>query len=295
METFNYSQQIDELIEKKWAYIESARGCLYSCDFCSEPLRWSNPGKIKTYRRKSPLRIIDEIEYYYGRGISYFRFTDSTLTLNPDLEKICNVIIQRRLNQKIRWSSFARVNEVLNVPLELLKESGCETLLIGFESGSGDRLEEMRKGYSKTQAYEAVRRLKDLQIKIRGSWIVGFPDESEEDFQATLDFARELNLDAYAVHAYEDQKTKFNSYQFGLLDFDLDMPIPAFGELVELTNKCESGTEMHYLPRIEASNIALRLSDREKKLFNWIRRFNEYTKKDQDYDTKDRFDRIRWK
>ncbi|MFH1451977.1 MAG: radical SAM protein [archaeon] len=280
----------EELDGKRWAYVETARGCIYRCDFCSETLKWSN-----SYRRKSPKRVADEIDYYFSRGISHFRFTDSSMTSNPNLEEICEELINRGLHKAITWSGYARVNEVCEVPLEKMKEAGCETLLMGFESGSEKILKQMRKGYKKSQAYSVVGELKELGIKIRGSWIVGFPNESDDDFEETLSFARDLNLDTNAVHAYENQAEKFRQYHFGTLDFELDMPNEAFNEFVQKTNVTDASTEMHYLARLNLSNGGMLLSPRERVVFDKVKKFNESVSKiDQDYDTRDRYDRKIW-
>lgn len=283
----------EELSGKRWAYIETARGCRYGCTFCSESLKWSDPTKRGTYRRKSPNRVIDEIKYYNAHGINHFRFTDSTLTFNPDLEEICDMVDREGLS--ISWSGFARVNEVLRLSLKKMKEAGCETLLIGFESGSADELKRMRKGYTKNQANEAVSKLREAGIKIRGSWIIGLPYETEVDFQETLAFAKLLNLDANAVHAYEDQQAKFQAYTFGALDFELDIPNKAFQELIASTALPKAATEMHFLPRLCSMKSQSVLSEREQAIYYRIKRFYDFVgNKDKDYDTRDRYDRRMW-
>ncbi len=282
----------DELNGKKWAYLESARGCAYNCSFCSERLKWSNPGK-RNYRYKTPQRVLDEIEYFYSHGIKNLRFTDSTLTLNPTLEEILNKIIERDLGPKIRWSAFVRVNEILKAPLEKMVKSGCETLLIGFETGSQKILDEMNKGYKKEQAYQAVSKLKSYGIKIRGSWIIS-PSDTEEDFQDTLEFAKSLQLDANAVHIYEDQQDRFRNYKFSDVDFQLDMPNKAFSELAKSLNLRNGSSEMHYIPRLACIDVD-NLSERERKLVDRVRRFYAEVQRDENYDKLDKYDRFRWR
>ncbi len=114
----------------KWAYIEASRGCKYRCKFCIEPQKWGYD-----YRAKSPSRVIQEIEYWQKKGIDHFRFTDSSLTSYPQLRELFTEITSRKLD--ITLSGFARISEIIKNQ-ELVKEmksSGCETLLVGFESG----------------------------------------------------------------------------------------------------------------------------------------------------------------
>ncbi len=283
----------------KWAYIEASRGCKYRCKFCIEPQKWGYD-----YRTKSPSRIIKEIEYWQKKGINHFRFTDSSLTSYPQLRELFAEIISRKLD--IKWSGFARISEIIKNQ-ELVKEmklAGCETLLIGFESGEQKILNKMRKGFDLTEAELVVRLLKENGIKTRGSWILGYPGESREMLKETIAFAKNLDLDACAPHIYENQKSVFLKYQFGKLGTRLDMPTKAFLELFNKEKEeSESSQEMHELARVAGQVIDESILSKEidpethlSELEKFIRMqefLKEVTKemKSEIYDEKDKFDR----
>lgn len=281
----------NEIKGKKWTYLETARGCPHACSFCSESEKWEEPteGSNIRYRRKTPKRVLDELQYYYDQGIREIRFSDSTLGANRDLMTICDGIIEKEL--KISWTSYARVDEVNKMTseeLQKIKRSGCSTLLIGFEAGNDGVLESSGKKYKTNEAYSVVQRLREVGIKIRGSWIVGLPDETEENFQATLEFAEKLKLDTNAIHAYEDQKRKFEEYEFGPLGLESDMPNQAFIELIEQTDFTSVNPdylEMHILARMTEVKKTFLLPTKMATLLKRIQRFNGLVL-DPEFDTR---------
>lgn len=290
----------DETSKAKWVYIEASRGCKHRCEFCIEPQKWGYE-----YRVKSPSRIVQEIEYWQKKGIRHFRFTDSSLTSYPQLKELFNEIDSKKLD--VRWSCFARISEI-NKNQELVKEmksAGCETLLIGFESGEQKILNGMKKGFGLAEAESVVNLLKENGIKIRGSWILGYPGESREMLKETIAFAKKLDLDAYAPHIYENQESVFSKYQFSKFGTKLDMPTKAFTELFSKEKEeTESSKEMHELDRVAGQVIDENLLSKEidpethlSELEKFIR-MQEFLKeitnemKNEIYDEKDKFDRM---
>ncbi len=162
----------------------------------------------------------------------------------------------------------------------------------------------MGKGFDLTEAELIVRLLKENGIKIRGSWILGYPGESWETLKETIAFAKKLDLDAYAPHIYENQESVFSKYQFGKLGTRLDMPTKAFSELFSKEKeKSESSQEMHELARVAGQVIDESILSKEidpethlSELEKFIR-MQEFLKevakemKSEIYDEKDKFDR----
>jgi radical SAM superfamily enzyme YgiQ (UPF0313 family) len=98
----------------------------------------------------------------------------------------------------ITWSCNAKAN----VPYETLKvmrEGGLRLLLVGFESGNQQILNNIRKGIRTDRAREFVKNCKKLGIRIHGTFIMGLPGETRETMQQTMQYARELDVDTIQV------------------------------------------------------------------------------------------------
>ncbi len=166
--------------------IIGSEGCIRNCAFCDE----------LQYQRKLLHRdgknTAEEIRHELLKlGIRKFEFND--LECNADLkelEKFCDKVI--KYNAKISWSSNAIIRNGMDKSLmQKMKKSGCTFLRVGLESGSDAVLKKMGKGITKKTAEEFLRNTKSAGIQTHVNVIVGFPGETEKDFQETLDFLDE--------------------------------------------------------------------------------------------------------
>ncbi|MBI4708101.1 MAG: B12-binding domain-containing radical SAM protein [Candidatus Omnitrophica bacterium] len=163
--------------------LQFSRGCIRKCRFCSERLIF------RGYRARSIESLIEEIRFYKERhGIKYFVFFDSLL--NADLAKfgrLCGEIINNF--GSINWEAQVAVRN--DMPDELflkMKKSGCYNLFVGLESGCNNTLLKMQKGFSKEEAIAFFKKLNSAGLNFGVSIIVGYPGETDSDFQESLDF-----------------------------------------------------------------------------------------------------------
>jgi radical SAM superfamily enzyme YgiQ (UPF0313 family) len=160
----------------------TSRGCISRCAFCND---WSFS---KPYRSRSANDIFDEIIYHvYENKITRFSFKD--LLCNGDLNEIrilCDLIEEAGL--RISWDSQAISRKEMSYEfLCKLKKSGCDTLVYGAESFSNNVLKRMGKTFTREILEEVLSNTYKAGIAALVNIIVGFPGESEEDFQETLD------------------------------------------------------------------------------------------------------------
>ena len=106
---------------------------------------------------------------------------------------ICNEIIGRKLD--IVWFAQSRVNTVDKEMLELMKKAGCEAVHYGYESGSQEILNNIKKGITLQQAVDATKITKEVGIKIHGYFMIGNPGETIETAKQTINFAKKLDPD----------------------------------------------------------------------------------------------------
>jgi len=164
--------------------ISTSRGCIRRCPFCNETTHW---GKFRT---RSAENIFSEITYQLNKYPHIEEFWFNGSLINGDIEvlnKLCDLIIKSGIN--IRWSGQATIRkEMERGLLDKLKRSGCTKLGYGVESGSDKVLGLMKKGYSAALAQQVIRDSCQTGINAGVNIIVGFPGETDAEFQETLQF-----------------------------------------------------------------------------------------------------------
>lgn len=170
--------------------VEASKGCRYKCAFCSYP-------NLADQSLKDPNLVVAELlrnrEKY---GIRLFRFVDSNLTSWPEqTEKLCDLMIERRLD--VEWSCYARVDNLARRPglAAKMHQAGCVAVYFGIESGDDSILRAMRKGYDSTAILEGVRLAKEAGLIVHGNFIIGFPGETSDTVDNTLDLVLKARPD----------------------------------------------------------------------------------------------------
>ena len=170
--------------------LESSRGCVYGCTFCNK----STFGR--TFRVKSPERVVDEVEHMLRIGFQEVQFLDDGFTTNLDRAKeICAEIMRRGL--RFPWCPRigVRVDRVDREVLRMMREAGCYRVNFGIESGNQEIIDGIKKGITLDQVRRAVRWANEVGLETFGYFMIGLPGETEENLQETIDFALSLNLD----------------------------------------------------------------------------------------------------
>ncbi len=167
------------------------RGCRSKCTFCLWPY---TVGGHK-YRVRSPENVVGEV----ARATEYFPqirevfFDDDTMTdARPWVEDVARQLGPVLVPKGMTWSTNAKVN-VPRETLEVLKANGLRLFTVGFESGSQDILNNVKKGMTVKWAREFAENCHQLGIKIHGTFIVGLPGETRDTIRETIQFAKEIN------------------------------------------------------------------------------------------------------
>jgi len=168
----------------------TSRGCVYSCGYCSSSLIMG-----KKFRSRSPENVVNEIEQLVDNyNIKDIAFMDDTFMLNRNrANSIADEIRNRGLD--IGFVASSRVDMVNKNIINKLKIAGLSTIYYGVESGSQRVLDLMKKGITLKQAEDAVKVAKDVGVEILTSFILGFPGETSEEIDKTIDFSIKLNAD----------------------------------------------------------------------------------------------------
>jgi anaerobic magnesium-protoporphyrin IX monomethyl ester cyclase len=138
---------------------------------------------------------VDEIEELVDTyHINDIGFMDDTFMLNKKRAgEIADELKERDLD--ISFVASSRVDRVDKDLLENLKSSGLKTIYYGVESGSQRILDLMKKGITLKNVEDAVGAAKDVNLDVLTSFILGYPGETEEDMNKTIDFSTKLDSD----------------------------------------------------------------------------------------------------
>lgn len=182
----------DDFHLDRYPYISAnaSVGCAFNCTFCTVPTQW---GK---YRKKDPAQVVREFtELYRKYGTQLFLVVDSLL--NPLMNRLAEEFIKSPV--AIYWDGSLKVSDdVCNTDNTMLwRRGGFYRAHIGVETGSQRVLDLMDKRITVQQVKTAISALAHAGIKTTTFWVVGYPGETEEDFQQTLDFVEEIKDDIY--------------------------------------------------------------------------------------------------
>ena len=161
--------------------VEAGRGCHFACEFCAIQSYFAS-----TQTRRPAEEVCEEVKRM--KKPLYF-FVDDNITSNLDEAK---ELYRRLIPLKIRWVSQASINVAHDEELlKLLKASGCQGLLIGFESLNPTNLKKMHKSFNTMKGgYEvALENLRRHGMRLYVTFILGYDGDSYESLHEVVQFA----------------------------------------------------------------------------------------------------------
>lgn len=165
----------------------TSRGCPYRCIFCPNSLT------AKVFRARSPGHVVDEIEYWYRRGIRQFSIDDDNFTFDKQrVYDICDEIERRRLQGLfIRCANGIRADRVDRDLLARMKAVGVREVAFGADGGNDHVLRDIvHKGETIADIHRALQDACDLGLKVKLFIIVGHPGETVSDVEDSLALAQ---------------------------------------------------------------------------------------------------------
>ncbi|MBF0466525.1 MAG: radical SAM protein [Nitrospirae bacterium] len=171
--------------------ITTTRGCPHECVFCVYPQTVMG----HRLRMRSVSNVLDEMQYIvenFPEARAVF-FEDDTFTISKKrCVEISEGIIKRGIN--ISWTANARAT-IDYETMRRMKEAGCRCLCVGFESGSQELLDNMKKKITIEQSEAFMEDARRAGILVHGCFMVGFPGETKKTMNETLELAKRLNPD----------------------------------------------------------------------------------------------------
>jgi anaerobic magnesium-protoporphyrin IX monomethyl ester cyclase len=172
------------------AAVRTSISCPFSCAFCGFPLH------AGTYQTVEPELVENQLNQLDKRGVKIINFTDDTFNVpRQRFKEILEIMVKNRYNFK--WHSYYRCQYADPVIVQMMKDSGCEGVFLGLESGSDRVLKNMNKKTTPGEYLKGIELLKKQGIVTFGSFIIGFPGETPGTVQDTIEFINKSGLDFY--------------------------------------------------------------------------------------------------
>jgi len=183
-----YSRYIGQAMVKNSISMQATRGCPFSCAYCHKI--WP-----KNHVFRSAENIFAEVQLYYNMGIRRFAFIDDIFNLNiKNSERFFRLIIENRLDLQLFFPNGVRGDILTKAYIDLMVEAGTVNLALALETASPRLQESIGKRLNLQKLYENITYIwkKYPQVISELFTIHGFPSETKEEAEKTLDFIKRL-------------------------------------------------------------------------------------------------------
>jgi anaerobic magnesium-protoporphyrin IX monomethyl ester cyclase len=169
---------------RKYLSLFSSRGCPCNCTYCHAVFG-------KRFRASSPARLVAEIEHFVKLfGVTGFEFLDDIFNFDRKrVLEVCDLIAKRNLKLRINFPNGVRTDALTEEVIDALVGAGLYHSAFALESGSPRIQQYMGKHLSIDKFLRAVQYAAERGVFAHGFTMLGFPTETEEDLQATLEVA----------------------------------------------------------------------------------------------------------
>ena len=184
---------------KKYFPIFTSRGCPYPCDFCVVPEITS-----RKWKGNSPEHVVEEMLTLKKKyGVNNFQIED----LNPTVQEkrwleIAKLLIDKKANINYFIVSGTKAETISINNVKLFAESGCKYISISPESGSPRLMKIIGKKFNYDHGINLVKECKKYNITTQACFLVGHPDENNDDFELSKKYLKSLlkaGLDETAI------------------------------------------------------------------------------------------------
>lgn len=187
----------DDLDHYDLGVVMTSRGCPYECIFCCQR---SMTGR--SYRIRPMSMVLEEIgKLISDYSVKHICFFDDNLVVDRKrILALCNGIVEKGFNRKATFFGQLRGDAATPDILDKLIEAGFEGVSIGIETGSDKISKIIKKDEPVAANKAAVLLAKEKKLRVAATFIIGFPQETDQDREETIRFALSLPLDAMRIN-----------------------------------------------------------------------------------------------
>lgn len=240
----------------KVAIPNMARGCPFTCSFCSQWKFW------RDYRVRDPKKVVDEIERLVNdHGVGFFILADEEPTINRrKFVEFCEELIARGLPDKIKWGINTRVTDIMRDKdlLPLFRRAGLVHVSLGTEAAAQLKLDQFNKETKVADNKEAIRLLREADIFTEAQFIVGLDNETpetlEETYRMAWDWQPDLaNWSMYTpwpfTPLFQELGDKVEVFDFSKYNFVTPIMKPAAMDRAELLDRVMNNYRRFYMKK----------------------------------------------
>ncbi len=203
---------------RHYAYIKISEGCDRHCAYCAIPI-------ITGRHLSRPMKeILDEVRYLVSQGTKEFQVIAQELTyygVDIDGKQHIAELIEKMADiEGVEWIRLHYAYPA-HFPWDLLrvmreKKNVCKYLDIALQHISDHMLSRMQRHVTKEETYELIQRMREEVpgIHLRTTLMVGFPGETDEDFQELLDFTRWARFERMGAFAYSEEDGTYSAKHY---------------------------------------------------------------------------------
>lgn len=202
---------------KHYAYLKIAEGCNWKCGYCAIPL-------IRGEHQSVPIeKIVEEARKLVAGGVKEIMvIAQDTTYYGLDLygkRRLADLLRELCKIDGLEWIRlhYAYPAAFPKDVIEVMRDEPkiCKYLDIPFQHISDNQLQAMKRRHTKAEAVELIKGLREAipDLAIRTTMLVGYPGESDEDFNELMEFVREVKFDRLGVFAYSEEEGTYSALE----------------------------------------------------------------------------------
>ena len=243
-------------LNTKVAIPNMARGCPFTCSFCSQWKFW------RDYRVRDPIKVVDEIEKLVNeQGVGFFILADEEPTINrKKFIQFCEELIARDLPGRVKWGINTRVTDILRDEplLPLYREAGLVHVSLGTEAAAQMKLDQFNKETRVEDNRRAIELLRNADIFIEAQFIVGLDNETAETLEETYRMAWDWQPDLanWAMYTpwpftplFQELGDKVEIFDFSKYNFVTPIMKPKAMDRAELLDRVMNNYRRFYMKK----------------------------------------------
>lgn len=203
---------------KHYAYVKIAEGCDRHCAYCAIPLITSR------HVSRPQEEILEEVRWLVSQGVKEIQLIEQELTYyGVDLNgqrQIAQLVHRMSEIEGVRWIRlhYAYPNQFPMELLDVIRErpNVCNYLDIALQHISDAVLQRMHRNVTKQETIDLIRQIRSKVpgIHLRTTLMVGFPGETEEEFEELMDFVRWARFERMGAFAYSEEEGTYSAEHY---------------------------------------------------------------------------------
>jgi len=233
-----------------------ARGCPFTCSFCSQWKFW------RDYRIRDPKKVVDEIEKLVEEhDVGFFILADEEPTIHrKKFIAFCEELIARGLPDRVKWGINTRVTDILRdeALLPMYRKAGLVHVSLGTEAATQLKLDQFNKETKVEDNRRAIKLLRDADIFVEAQFIVGLDNETPETLEETYKMAWDWQPDLanWAMYTpwpfttlFQELGDKVEVFDFSKYNFVTPIMKPAAMERADLLDRVMNNYRRFYIKK----------------------------------------------